>query len=41
MRVLDDAMNIVCNPELPGAWKVWRGIAEKSGERLGQASATM
>ena len=30
----DDAMHGVCNPHLPDAGEVWRGVVEKSGEWL-------
>jgi hypothetical protein len=37
----DDAMHIVCDPELPEAGEVWGGVVEKSGEWLDQARAAM
>jgi hypothetical protein len=33
----DDAMHIVCDPELPEAGEVWGGVVEKSGQCLEQA----
>jgi hypothetical protein len=40
-EVPDDAMDSVCDPELPEAGDVWDGVVEKSGEWLDQAREAM
>jgi hypothetical protein len=40
-EVPDDAMDSVCDPELPEAGDVWDGVVEKSGEWLDQTRKSL
>ena len=40
-EIPDDAMQSVCDPELPDAGEIWYGVVVKSGEWLDQAREAM